>query len=83
MLYSTHCIACHTSEVHWRDKRLATDWSTLKGQVRRWALNSGQHWEESDVDAVAEYLNRMYYNFPDEHPQKTISQRESNTAGAR
>src|ERR1700757_114536 len=36
LLYETHCIACHTTQVHWRDQRLATDWTTLSAQVRRW-----------------------------------------------
>ena len=24
LLYSTHCNACHTSRIHWRDKKLAS-----------------------------------------------------------
>ena len=40
LLYTTHCIACHTTEVHWRDKKLAKDWRTLIAQVRRWQENS-------------------------------------------
>jgi len=31
LLYSTHCIACHTAQVHWRDKKQATDWELLTG----------------------------------------------------
>src|SRR5574338_705145 len=30
LLYSTHCIACHSAQVHWREKKLATDWATLR-----------------------------------------------------
>ncbi len=26
LLYSTHCITCHTTIVHWREKTLAADW---------------------------------------------------------
>jgi hypothetical protein len=33
LLYSTHCVSCHTTQVHWRDKKLATDWTGLKAQV--------------------------------------------------
>ena len=36
MLYSQHCVECHTAQVHWRDARLATDWKSLNLQVRRW-----------------------------------------------
>jgi len=64
MLYDTHCIACHTTEVHWREKRLVTDWTSLMAQVRRWQGNSGLNWNEEDVTAVSEYLNRLYYNVP-------------------
>lgn len=64
LLYSTHCVSCHTSEVHWRDKRLATDWASLKAQVRRWESNIGLGWGEDDVVAVARYLNALHYHFP-------------------
>ncbi|MGB7480590.1 MAG: cytochrome C [Burkholderiaceae bacterium] len=64
LLYSTHCIACHTEQVHWRDKRLATNWEQLKHQVRRWEDNTNLYWSEEDIDAVSRYLNALYYHFP-------------------
>jgi mono/diheme cytochrome c family protein len=64
LLYGTHCIACHTTQVHWRDQKLARDWATLKEQVRRWAGNGGQNWSEEDVVDVARYLNGAFYRFP-------------------
>jgi mono/diheme cytochrome c family protein len=64
LLYSTYCIGCHTTQVHWRDKRLATDWTSLKAQVRRWHENIGLGLEDDDVAAVARYLNGLYYHFP-------------------
>jgi mono/diheme cytochrome c family protein len=64
LLYSTHCIACHTSQVHWRDKRLATDWKSLVEQVRRWQGNTGLQWSGEDINSVAHYLNSLYYRFP-------------------
>ena len=64
LLYSTHCIACHTSQVHWRDKKLATDWKSLKAQVRRWQNTAGQKWGEPDISEVALYLNSRYYHYP-------------------
>ena len=64
LLYSTHCITCHTTQMHWRDKKAATDWTSLMFQVRRWQDASGLGWNESDVQAVARYLNESFYGYP-------------------
>lgn len=64
LLYSTHCIGCHNSQVHWRDKKLATDWSHLRVEVRHWEGFTGLGWTEDDVNAVASYLNTVHYHFP-------------------
>ena len=63
LLYSTHCIACHSREVHWRQKKLATDWASLIAQVRRWAGNAGLGWSDEEVADVARYLNAVHYGF--------------------
>lgn len=64
LLYSTHCIECHTTQMHWRANPQAGDWDTLKFQVRRWqgVLNLG--WTAADVNDVAHYLNDTFYRFP-------------------
>ena len=64
LLYSTYCIGCHTTQFHWREKRLATDWSSLESQVRRWHRAVGLAPDEEDVAAIAMYLNGLYYHFP-------------------
>jgi mono/diheme cytochrome c family protein len=64
LLYSTHCIACHSAQIHWRDKKIATNWVTLKEEVGRWQKTAGLGWREEDVTAVARYLNTLYYRFP-------------------
>ena len=28
LLYITHCVACHRTQIHWRDKRQVVDWSS-------------------------------------------------------
>ena len=66
LLYSTFCVACHTTQMHWRDKRIAVDLPSLKAQVRRWHTNAGQKWSEADIDEVVRHLNRIYYKFPPE-----------------
>jgi len=64
LLYSTHCIGCHTTQIHWRDKKLVSDWTSLKAQVRRWQRNTGLGWSEHDIIEVARRLNALYYHFP-------------------
>jgi hypothetical protein len=64
LLYSTFCVACHTTQMHWRDKRIAVDLPSLKEQVRRWHTNAGQKWSEADIDEVVRHLNGIYYKFP-------------------
>lgn len=64
LLYTTHCIACHGAQIHWRDKRLATDWGSLMVQVRRWQANAALGWTEDDVLEVARHLNDTLYRFP-------------------
>ena len=63
LLYNTHCIACHSREIHWREQKLATDWTSLVRQVRRWAGNTGLAWSEEEVVDVARYLNATIYRF--------------------
>ena len=53
-----------TAEVHWREKKRASDWSSLKAQVRRWEDNIGLGWNEEDIESVARYLNSNSYRFP-------------------
>ncbi|HYR05577.1 MAG TPA: cytochrome c [Gallionella sp.] len=64
LLYSTHCNACHVAEIHWREQKLATDWHSLKAQVRRWQTSIGLGWSEEEIMDVAHYLNATYYGFP-------------------
>jgi mono/diheme cytochrome c family protein len=67
LLYNTHCIACHSIELHWRENKLANDWPTLKAQVQRWQGNAGLRWSEADVLEVARFLNDTIYH----HEQTT------------
>ncbi len=63
LLYSTHCSACHSDQVHWREKKLATDWNSLIVEVRRWQANIGLVWSEKEIEDTARYLNTAYYRF--------------------
>lgn len=63
LLYTTHCVACHSTQMHWRDGRKAVDWDSLKAQVRRWQTNAGQTWNEADIAEVTRHLNDTIYHF--------------------
>jgi len=63
LLYTTHCIACHNSQMHWRDKRLATDWASLQAQVRRWQGVAKLGWSEDDILEVTRHLNERIYRY--------------------
>jgi mono/diheme cytochrome c family protein len=68
LLYATHCGACHDTQMHWREKKLAIDWPSLQSQVRRWQEFAGLAWSPDDIEEVARYLNRVYYHYPNEAP---------------
>jgi hypothetical protein len=63
LLYANHCIACHTAQIHWRDKRQVTDWASLKAQVQRWQHLARLGWTETDIVDVARHLNATVYHF--------------------
>jgi mono/diheme cytochrome c family protein len=67
-LYRETCNACHTAQVHWRDKRLVKTWDELRFQVSRWQGISGLSWSTQEIDDVAAYLNRTFYDMPCPQP---------------
>ena len=65
LLYTMYCVACHTEQVHWREKRLVTDWPSLWAEVRRWEGMARLRWSGDDVEAVGRYLNALHYHVPE------------------
>ena len=65
LLYTTHCIACHNNQVHWRDKKIARDWTGLKAEVSHWQKVEGLAWSDADIVEVARYLNIHHYHYPE------------------
>jgi mono/diheme cytochrome c family protein len=63
LLYATHCGACHSTEIHWRERKLVHDWASLLVQVRRWQESLGLAWSRDEISDVARYLNATYYDF--------------------
>jgi mono/diheme cytochrome c family protein len=81
LLYSTHCIACHTTQIHWRAKKVVVDWPSLKAEVRRWSGNGGLGWSEEEIVEVARYLNATIYRFPAQ-PGTELGRRQAPGAGS-
>ncbi len=73
LLYATHCISCHTTQMHWRTARLAHDWASLKVQVHRWQGNAGLQWVDADITEVARHLNDTIYHFPETTDRLSLS----------
>jgi cytochrome c5 len=73
LLYENHCSACHTTQMHWRDKRVAADWASLRALVRRWQGAAQLNWSDEEIDEVARYLNGRFYRF--DEPATRISLR--------
>jgi mono/diheme cytochrome c family protein len=65
LLYTTHCIACHNEQIHWRDRKVAKDWKGLKAQVDHWQGVAGLAWSDTDIVEVARYLNVHLYHYPE------------------
>lgn len=64
LLYENNCAACHTTQAHWRDKRIVKSWPDLIGQVAKWQAVAGQRWGAAEIEDVASYLNERFYRLP-------------------
>ena len=73
LLYRTHCLACHSTQMHWREKKQVTDWPSLRAQVRRWQAADQLAWGDDDIEAVAQYLNTHFYRLPSVPPGVVVS----------
>lgn len=63
LLYDASCRTCHSTQPHWRNKRVAKSWPELIDQVERWRRVAGQSWSSAEVGDVAAYLNDRFYRF--------------------
>lgn len=64
LLYENTCNTCHTTQPHWRDKRLVKQWSDLVAQVERWENVARAGWTPQEIQEVASYLNATFYHLP-------------------
>jgi mono/diheme cytochrome c family protein len=65
LLYETHCTACHSTQMHWRDQRRVDDWASLLAQVGQWQARERLNWTREDIAAVARHLDRTIYRLGD------------------
>ena len=62
-LYENHCRECHESWAHSRDGRHVTTLDGLRQRVAAWSIHSSLNWNQQEIDDVADYLNRHFYQF--------------------
>jgi cytochrome c553 len=65
-LHEKHCVACHSSEVYTREKRMVNNFAELKERIRQCELTNDLAWFDEEIDAVVNYLNATYYKFETE-----------------
>ena len=82
LLYATHCIECHNSQVHWRERKEAQDWNTLRTAVVRWQAAASLGWSDADIDEVTRHLNDTIYLFAQPQPRAASATRPSPTLGS-
>lgn len=63
-LYSQHCGSCHDSLMHLQGDRRTRSYPGVIAKVRFYSELQRLEWTESEIDAVAAYLNGMYYHYP-------------------
>ncbi|MFY7973360.1 MAG: cytochrome C [Rubrivivax sp.] len=81
LLYATHCGACHTTQMHWRDRKKVVDWASLRQEVRQWQDVARLGWSDDDIEQVARYLNDQHYRLPAPAGQGVVALAQSRWPG--
>ena len=63
LLYQNHCIVCHESNVHIRNKKKAKSIAEINTWVSKWSTYRKLDWSESEINAVSTFLNNTYYKY--------------------
>jgi mono/diheme cytochrome c family protein len=70
-LHNSQCRSCHIemtggdgSLLYMRDNRRVTSLKALQQRVRRCESNLELKWLDDDINDVVHYLNKTYYQFP-------------------
>jgi cytochrome c1 len=63
LLYENHCLSCHESMVHIRQRSKAATFEDVQYWVGRWSQELDLGWASEEIEAVAEYLNGEFYHY--------------------
>ncbi len=63
LLHDANCISCHDASVYTRSDHKVMNFDQLSAQVRRCDANLGTGLFDEEMDQVAQYLNKAYYQF--------------------
>lgn len=63
LLYENHCIGCHESVLHIRERRIVTSRPALVARVEHYAKLQRLRWDSDDINDVVLYLDRRFYKF--------------------
>ncbi len=63
LLYEHHCLRCHESNIHIRDRNKAMNVANVKAWVIKWQAYEKLNWDHDAVNAVTDYIVKQYYKF--------------------
>ena len=63
LLYEHHCLKCHESNIHIRNKAKAQNVADIQSWVNKWQAHEKLNWDKTELNAVTEYLLKRYYKF--------------------
>ncbi|MEM7304416.1 MAG: cytochrome c [Pseudomonadota bacterium] len=69
-LYESHCVDCHSrmtggdgTVLYQRDDKIVSSMDSLSQRVRHCSEAAAPEWNESDIEAVTNYLNENFYHY--------------------
>ncbi len=63
LLYLNHCLTCHASNIHVRNKQHAKNINAIHSEVTRWSKHLQLKWSAYEIQSVVDYLNTRYYQY--------------------
>ena len=62
-LYNGGCFKCHDTTIHTRPDKIIFSKKALIKRVEFCEGNAGMNWNKSQIEDVAEYLNKTFYKY--------------------